>query len=115
MTRDLKCHIKRHTNLLLIGLALLITVVPLALYAGSADEGLFGGTDDAALGVIEQQAPGYVAWLDPVLEPAGGEVESMLFVVQAGLGFGFIGYYLGLVRGRRERAEDTSGEAEPTS
>ena len=115
MKRGLKRHLNRHTNLLLIGLALLITVAPLALHAGSADEELFGGTDDAALGVIEQQAPGYVAWLDPVLEPAGGAIEPMLFVAQAGLGFGFIGYYLGLVRGRRERADNTGGEAEPTS
>lgn len=63
----------------------------------------FGGADVEAKNAIQEVNPNYQPWVKPVFEPASGEVESLLFAVQAGLGAGVMGYVLGLYRGRRER------------
>jgi cobalt/nickel transport protein len=67
---------------------------------GAAAE-IFAGADNQAQGVIRQLAPDYQPWAAPLLEPPSGEIESLLFTLQAALGAGFIGYYVGV---RRERS-----------
>jgi len=62
---------------------------------------IFTGADGQAEGVIQQLAPDYQPWAAPLMEPPSGEIESLLFSLQAVLGAGFIGYYVGV---RRERA-----------
>ncbi|NLN22191.1 MAG: cobalt ABC transporter substrate-binding protein CbiN, partial [Syntrophomonadaceae bacterium] len=47
-------------------------------------------------------------------EPPSGEIESLLFALQAAIGAGFIGYYLGFVKGRKESEKEkgsVAGEA----
>ncbi len=81
-------------NLLLtIGTVLLVTI-PLALLGGNAE---FGGTDDAASGVIEEITGGYSTWFDSVWTPPSGEIESLLFCVQAAIGAGVCGFALGRI------------------
>lgn len=56
---------------------------------------LFGGADDKARDMIGTIAPDYEPWFEPLLEPASDEIASLLFALQAALGAGFIGYFLG--------------------
>ena len=84
----------------------LSTVLPLWI-AGGAD---FGGADDLARQAIGTLAPDYQPWFQPVFEPASGEIASLLFALQAALGAGVIGYWLGLSVGR-ERARKAEIEA----
>lgn len=86
-------------NLLILAAVVLLTVLPLWLvpYLGiGGDEGeLFGGADDKVQQAIATVAPDYQRWFEPLLEPASGEIASLLFALQAALGAGVIGYWLG--------------------
>jgi len=84
-------------NLILILLVVLLAIVPLFMNRGAE----FGGADGQAEEVITQINPDYQPWFSSVWEPPSGEIESLLFALQAALGAGFIGYYIGYVRGRK--------------
>ena len=92
----------KHKNLILLGVAAVIAVVPLLLPAGGA----FRGSDDQGTEAIAALAPGYQPWISPLWTPPSGEVESLLFALQAGLGAGLMGYYVGFRRGRQSRGAD---------
>ena len=83
----------KNTKIVIICLALavIIAVVPLLVLNGTE----FGGADGAAEEAITKINPDYEAWADPVIEPPGGETESLLFCVQAALGGGVFGFGLG--------------------
>jgi cobalt/nickel transport protein len=85
----------------------LLTVLPLWLIGAQPGtpgaEGLFGGSDDRAQQAIGTIAPGYRPWFAPVFSPASEEIASLLFALQAAIGAGVIGYWLGLSVAR-ERA-----------
>lgn len=87
---------RRNTVLLLIAIAL--AVVP--LFMGFQGEEVFGGADGAAQALITEIQPAYEPWAGPIWEPPSGEIASLLFTLQAALGAGFLGYYLGLRRGQ---------------
>jgi len=80
---------------LLLGIVVLLAVVPLLLHPESE----FGGADGQAEEVITAINPDVEPWFEPLLEPPGGETESLLFALQAAIGAGVIGYFLGLKRG----------------
>ncbi|ERM90799.1 hypothetical protein O163_14000 [Caldanaerobacter subterraneus subsp. yonseiensis KB-1] len=61
----------------------------------------FAGADDKATEAISEIAKDYKPWFHPIWEPPSGEIESLLFALQAALGAGFIGYYLGFVKGKK--------------
>lgn len=61
---------------------------------------IFKGADDQAKEMIGKVQPGYQPWFKPLMEPPSGEVETCLFALQAALGAGFIGYWLGTARTR---------------
>ncbi|MGG3923597.1 energy-coupling factor ABC transporter substrate-binding protein, partial [Geobacillus thermodenitrificans] len=63
----------------------------------------FGGTDDQAEKAIQALHPQYRPWFESIFTPPGGEVETLLFSLQAALGAGVIGYVIGLYKGRSER------------
>lgn len=89
-------------NLLLLALVLVITVVPLAMYEDSE----FGGADGLAEEVIAEVNPNYEPWFNSFWEPPGGETESLLFALQAAIGAGFIGYYVGYKRCQAKAREE---------
>ncbi|MDD1677697.1 MAG: energy-coupling factor ABC transporter substrate-binding protein [Methanomicrobiales archaeon] len=64
----------------------------------SPEEEAWGGTDDKASQIIESS--GYEPWFTPVWEPPSGEIESLLFSVQAAGGALVIGYFFGYYRGK---------------
>ncbi|MBD1399828.1 energy-coupling factor ABC transporter substrate-binding protein [Pelovirga terrestris] len=96
---------KKHQNLLLILAVILLALVPLGVVQTDEEE-TFTGADGEAMVVINQIAPDYEPWFSPFWEPPSAEVESLLFALQAALGGGFIGYYLGvsITRVRMRRA-----------
>ncbi|ACV35348.1 energy-coupling factor ABC transporter substrate-binding protein [Accumulibacter sp.] len=106
---------KRHQNLLLLVAVVLLTALPLCQVqrpeAGADGKPIeiFTGADDKAMALIGQIAPSYQPWFEPLMEPASGEVASLLFALQAALGAGFIGYYLG-VSVTREKMRREAGK-----
>jgi len=87
---------RRNAFLLLMAIAL--AIVP--LFMGFHGEEVFGGADGKAQALITEIQPAYKPWIGPVWEPPSGEIASLLFALQAALGAGFLGYYLGLRRGQ---------------
>ena len=110
---------KRHINLILLAAVVLLAVAPLWIVERPAPDAdgvqaeIFAGADDQARNAIGQIAPDYQPWFEPLLEPASGEIASLLFALQAALGAGFIGYYLGVSRTREKmrRAQQQAASA----
>ena len=71
----------------------------------------FGGSDDAGSEVVSEiQGGEYEPWFEPVIETVlgkelPGEVESLLFCVQTGIGVGIIAYYMGRFVERKKQEE----------
>jgi cobalt/nickel transport protein len=83
---------------LLLGVVVLLVVVPLYLNPSSQ----FAGSDGAAEAAIKGIHPQATPWFRPLWVPPGQEVEGLLFALQAALGAGAIGYFLGLKRGEQK-------------
>ena len=84
--------------LILVALCAVILVFPLMTIKDSE----FGGADGAAEEAIAVVDPDYEAWADPILEPPGGETESLLFGLQTALGAIVIGYGFGYLVARKK-------------
>ena len=98
---------KRVQNILLILGVIVLGLLPLWIVerptAGPEGEvEIFGGADDQARNLIGEINPEYHPWFESLIEPASGEIASMLFALQAAIGAGFIGYYLGVGRTREK-------------
>ena len=98
---------KRTQNILLIIGVIVLALLPLWIVerpaAGPDGEvAIFGGADDQAKNLIGEINPEYQPWLESLIEPASGEIASMLFALQAAIGAGFIGYYIGVGRTREK-------------
>ncbi|MBN2751741.1 MAG: energy-coupling factor ABC transporter substrate-binding protein [Rhodospirillaceae bacterium] len=93
-------------NTFLMVLVALIVIVPLALPIAESMEAPFSGADDQAEGVIAQVAPDYKPWFSSIWEPPSGEIESLLFALQAALGTGVLAYYIGLRRGMAKAKDE---------
>jgi len=89
------------TNLLLVAAAVAVFALTLAIGTSRGD---FTGTDAAATDEIAAVDPDYEPWFTPLWTQPGGEVESGLFALQAGLGAGVLGFALGSLRERRRAA-----------
>lgn len=88
---------------------ILLTVLPLWFAAAPPAEpggaaAAFSGADARAQQAIGVIAPDYKPWFAPPFEPPSGEIASLLFALQAALGAGVIGFWLGIsVAHERER------------
>lgn len=80
-------------NLLLLSLVILLAILPLVIHHGGDAE--FGGADGEAEAAITEIQPDYQPWASPLWEPPSGEIESLLFALQAAIGAGLIGFYFG--------------------
>lgn len=87
------------TVIILLLICVLIAVIPLA----TNKESEFAGADGAAEEAILELSPDYEPWASPILEPPGGETESLLFCIQAALGAGIFGYGFGVLRERSRK------------
>ncbi|NLM36230.1 MAG: energy-coupling factor ABC transporter substrate-binding protein [Clostridiales bacterium] len=84
-------------NIILILLVILLAIIPLYIAKGSE----FEGADVVAQEAIRDINPEYEPWFSPIFKPASGEIESLLFAVQAALGAGIIGYGIGSYKSRK--------------
>jgi len=86
--------------------ALIIVFAAVFLFQDAAiratGEEAWGGADGAAADLIE--ASGYEPWIEPFWAPPSGEVESLLFALQAAIGAVIIGYVFGYWRASRKTA-----------
>lgn len=77
--------------------AILIAVVPFLSLKGAE----FGGSDDAGSQMVaEIQGTEYTPWFEPILESylggeIPGEIESLIFCVQTGIGVGILAFFMG--------------------
>lgn len=91
----------------LLILACLIAVVPLFTMKGAE----FGGSDDAGSQMISEiRGKEYDPWFTPVLETMiggelPGEVESLLFCLQTGIGVGVLAFFMGRLVERKKWQE----------
>ena len=115
----------KRQNWLLILAVVLLTALPLWLVPqlgiGAATgpdaqpREAFGGADEQAQQLIGQIAPNYQPWFAPLLEPASGEIAALLFALQAAIGAGFIGYYIGVGRTREKMRREFEAEKQKST
>lgn len=91
---------KLTVTLLLLVFCIIIT--PLIIQKGAE----FGGADGQAEGIITEINPEYEPWFNSIIEPASGEIESLLFSSQAALGAGIIGYYIGTTKTKKKMRDE---------
>ena len=85
----------------LIVLAILLIFAAQFFYMSSTTNAEYGGADDKPEGVIHDITGKEVQRvMNPVWEPPSGEIESLLFALQAAIGAGIIGYFLGYYRAK---------------
>jgi len=84
----------------------IVVFFALFLYVAATNTGAeWGGADGEAEGVIKDLTGGsYEPWFEPLWEPPSGEIESLLFSLQAAIGAIVIGYFFGYYRGRQSRS-----------
>lgn len=103
---------KKKTIIILIICAILITAVPFLALKGAE----FGGSDDAGSVMVEEINGAYEPWFTPILETyldgeIPGEIESLLFCIQTGIGVGIIAFIMGRFV-ERKKWTDKYGEQE---
>ena len=103
----------RKTVLILLAAAVLIAVVP--LFALKVAE--FGGSDNAGSEMASEINEEYEPWFTPVLGTAlggelPGEVESLIFCIQTGIGVGVIAFFMGrFVERKKWMKEETDHDS----
>jgi cobalt/nickel transport protein len=91
----------------LIVLAILLVFTVQFVYMSSTTDAEYGGADGQAEGVINEITGGtYEPIAEPFWEPPSGEIESLLFGLQAAIGAGVIGYFLGYYRAKKNYEKD---------
>ena len=102
---------KKSRNLKIVVILLLcvalLAIAPLFLKKGAE----FGGSDDAGSVMVEEvTGEAYTPWFTPVLEnilggEIPGEVESLVFCIQTGIGVGIIAFLMGRLVERKKQEE----------
>lgn len=95
----------KNTKTVLILLIAVVLIAFIPLFALKDAE--FGGSDDAGSVMVEEIRGEYEPWFTPVLESAlggelPGEIESLLFCVQTGIGVGVIAFVMGRLVERKK-------------
>lgn len=102
----------KKTAILLLIAALLIIIMPLVIAKGAE----FGGADNAASVVVEEIKGDYKPWFTPLLETAiggelPGELESLVFCIQTGIGVGVIAFLMGRFVERKKWSKEEDDES----
>ena len=88
---------KKKKNLILSIIVIVLAVLPLITLKNAE----FAGADGLAETAITEINPDYEPWFSSLYEPASGEIESLLFAVQAALGAGVAGFILGRITAKK--------------
>ncbi len=105
----------KNTKITLALLALTVLIIMIPLFALKDAE--FGGSDDAGSVKIEEINGEYEPWFTPVFETAldgeiPGEIESLLFCVQTGIGVGIVAFLMGRFVERKKQEEQKGLQAD---
>lgn len=96
----------KNTKIVIVSLLAVVILALMPLFALKGAE--FGGSDDAgSVKVEEVTGKEYEPWFTPVLEQIiggelPGEVESLFFCVQTGIGVGVLAYGFGYLVARKK-------------
>lgn len=98
--------------LILLVVAILIAIIPFFALKGAE----FGGSDDAGSQMVaEIQGTEYTPWFEPILEQylggeIPGEIESLIFCLQTGIGVGILAFFMGRFYERSKWRKDEDEE-----
>ena len=98
--------------IVLIIVAILLIFVPFFALPGAE----FGGSDDAGSEMVnEVTATEYEPWFEPVLEniiggEIPGEIESLFFCIQTGIGVGILAFGFGYFVARKKYSTEGDDE-----
>ncbi len=82
-----------------ITLGIILLFIAAFAYNSSSYSHEWAGADGQAEQVISDLTGGtYQPWFSSIYQPPSGEIESLLFALQAGIGCLIIGYFLGYYR-----------------
>jgi len=90
-------------NMLFLAIVVILAVIPILMNKGAE----FGGSDGQAEEAIGEIHPDYQPWFESLWEPPSGEIESLLFALQAAIGTGFIAFFFGYFIGKKKGEEQT--------
>jgi ABC-type cobalt transport system, periplasmic component len=100
----------KNKRFVLISVLAVILIAGIPLFALKGAD--FGGSDDAGSKMVEQvTGDTYTPWFTPVMEKLlghelPGEVESLLFCVQTGIGVGIVAFCFGYLVARKKYGGD---------
>ena len=100
------------TVVILIALVALIILFPLFLLQGAE----FEGSDGQGSEMVEEiMGEDFEPWFDPILETLiggelPGEMETLFFCIQTGIGVGIIAYCFGHLIARKKYGKEDEGE-----
>lgn len=94
------------TVIILLVIAVAIAILPLFILKGAE----FSGSDDAGSVMIEKITGSYEPWFTPVTETfiggeLPGEIESLLFCLQTGIGVGIFAFCMGRLVERKKHTD----------
>ncbi|MCC4765549.1 MAG: energy-coupling factor ABC transporter substrate-binding protein [Methanosarcina vacuolata] len=85
----------------IIVLAIFLIFAAQFIYMSSTTDAEYGGADGQAENAINDITGGtYKPIAEPIWEPPSGEIESLLFGLQAAIGAGILGYFFGYYRAK---------------
>lgn len=84
-------------NFILSIIVIVLAVLPLITLKNAE----FAGADGLAETAITEINPDYKPWFSSLYEPASGEIESLLFALQAAIGAGVVGFVLGRITAKK--------------
>lgn len=84
-------------NVILSIFVIVLAVLPLVMLKDAE----FSGADGLAETAITEINPDYKPWFSSIYEPESGEIESLLFAVQAAIGAGVVGFVLGRITSKK--------------
>ncbi len=102
----------------LIVLAIIFIFAAQFIFMSLTTDAEYAGADGEAEGVINDITGGtYKPIAEPFWEPPSGEIESLLFGLQAAIGAGILGYFFGYYRAKKtyENELGYKGKSKPES
>lgn len=102
----------KRTVIILLLIIVVIVAAPIIMLPGAE----FGGSDDAGSEMVNEIVGEYEPWVTPVLEQAlggelPGELESLFFCLQTGIGVGVIAFVCGRFVERKKHEKDGNDAA----
>jgi cobalt/nickel transport protein len=104
---------RKTTVVILIALTALVMLFPLFWLQGAE----FGGSDGQGGEMVEEiTGDEFEPWFEPVLESLiggelPGEMETLFFCIQTGIGVGIIAYCFGYLAARKKHGKEDEAEA----